>query len=247
MLSRVSLRSLQRPIGALLARASSSSIATARDENGELLYRRPVRAELPGPCRYAFVPEEWFTFFYKKTGVSGPYTFFTTVTTWLVSKEIYVLEHEFYTGCAIVIMCIIFMKKFAPGINDYLQKELDEVEADWNKGRLDEIKYNEDSIVEEKKAQWCADGQMQLIEAKKENVQLQLEAAYRQRLATVYGEVKRRLDYQVESQLVDRRVKQKHLVNWVVGGVLKSITPDQEKENINKCIADLALLAGKAK
>lgn len=143
-------------------------------------------------------------------------------------------------------MCYFFLKKIAPGIGESLQKECDQIAADWNQGRVDEIKCNEDGIVGEKEAQWRADGQMLLMDAKKENVQLQLEAAYRQRLATIYTEVKRRLDYQVESQLVDRRVKQKHLVNWVVGGVLKSITPDQEKENINKCIADLAALATKA-
>lgn len=144
-------------------------------------------------------------------------------------------------------MCYIFLKKIAPQLNDYLQKEADTIATNWNQSRVDEIQSKEDGIVAEKKEQWRTEGQTLLVEAKKENVQLQLEAVYRERLAKVYTEVKHRLDYQVECQHVDRRVKQKHLVNWVVNGVLKSITPDQEKENINKCIADLAVLAGKAK
>lgn len=187
-----------------------------------------------------------FTFFYKKTGASGPYAFATALTTFLCSKEIYVIEHEFYTGLSIGIMCYIFCKKIAPGLGQSLSEEAKQIEDDWNSGRKADITANEEGIEQEKKDQWRADGQLVLIDAKKENVALQLEAAYRQRLANVYSEIKRRLEYQVQIQHVERRVNQKHLVNWVVEGVLKTITPDQDKANITKCLADLNGLASKA-
>jgi len=254
MLSRASLHSLQRPLCMLLARNSSTTPATsasatptvAAAQTGtatEPLYQRRVRAEQSDPVRYGFVPEEWFTFFYKKTGVTGPYAFGFGLFTYLASKEIYVMEHEFYSGLSFALLLIIIVKKIGPGVKQYLDAEIKEQEQEWKQGREDNIKKHEDGIEHEKKEQWRADGQLLLNDAQKENVSLQLEAAYRQRLAKIYSEVKRRLDYQVEVQHVERRIKQKHLVNWVTSKVLASITPDQDKETLNKCLADLTALA----
>lgn len=64
-----------------------------------------------------------------------------------------------------------------------------EVEKNWNDGREQTVRGLEDSIKEEKTAQWRAEGQELLIQAKKENVLFQLEAAYRERLMNAYNEV----------------------------------------------------------
>lgn len=55
--------------------------------------------------------------------------------------------------------------------------------------------------------------------------------------------MKKRLDYQVEKQNIENRFVQKNLVDYVVRKVKASITPDTEKQNIDKCIADLAALS----
>lgn len=66
-----------------------------------------------------------FRFFYPKTGVTGPYVFLGGMTTYLFSKEIYVMEHEFYTGVSILLAIVYCTKKFGPGIAKWLDKEVD--------------------------------------------------------------------------------------------------------------------------
>ncbi|CAG5056891.1 unnamed protein product [Parnassius apollo] len=244
MLSRIALRSVagrQSATTALVARGSATDAVGERDEKN---FPRPVRGE-PGKVRLGFIPEEWFQFFHSKTGVTGPYTFGVGLGTYLFSKEIYVMEHEYYTGLSILVMVYYASTRFGPKIAQWLDKEVDAVENNWNEGRVENVKFLEQSIEEEKAAQWRAQGQELLIEAKKENVLLQLEAAYRERLMSAYTEVKRRLDYQLEKSNMERRIAQKHMVEWIVANVMKAITPDQEKQTLDRCIADLSAMAAR--
>jgi len=246
MLSRAAIFSghTSKSLVANCLRATSTSTANTQvakaDEN--TTFSRPVRQE-PGKVRMGFIPDEWFQFFYKKTGVTGPYTFAFTLSTYLVSKEIYVLEHEYYSGLSLLIMWIYGIKTLGPKLAAYLDKEVDDYEKAWNESREEQKNILGEQISSEEKAQWSMEGQTVLVEAKRENVALQLEANYRERLIKVYSEVKKRLDYQAEKQNIERRITQKNLVDYVVGKVRASITPDQEKQNINKCISDLSLLA----
>lgn len=54
-----------------------------------------------------------------------------------------------------------------------------------------------------------------------------LEANYRERLLTVYNEVKKRLDYQVAMQNLKQQKEQDHMIQWVEKNVVQSITPQQ--------------------
>lgn len=224
------------------ATSSASNAAAAGDTPSASSALRPVRQE-PGKVRLGFIPEEWFQMFYNKTGVTGPYAFAFTLSTYLVSKEIYVLEHEYYSGLSLAIIWIVAIKKLGPKLAASLDKGIDAYETEWNEGRVNERKTLNEQISDEEKAQWSMEGQNLLLQAKRENVGLQLEANYRERLANVYQAVKSRLDYQVEKTNAERRISQKNLAEYVVARVKASITADQEKQNINKCIADLALLA----
>jgi len=86
-------------------------------------FPRPKRAVYPGKVRMGFLPDEWFTFFYNKTGVTGPYAFGAGLLTYVLSKEIWVLEHEFWGGVSFFIMIAFATKKFGPQLSAYLEKE----------------------------------------------------------------------------------------------------------------------------
>ena len=173
------------------------------------------------------------------------------------------MEHEFYNGLSLAIMWIAGIKILGPKLAKYLDKEIDvslviwskqkvqcdfmqDYESQWNETRTVNKDTLQEAISDEERNQWSMEGQNMLIQAKRENVALQLEAAYRNRLLAAYEEVKKRLDYQVEKQNIERRIGQKNLVDWVVKKVKASITPDQEKQNIDSCIVALGALASKA-
>jgi len=195
------------------------------------------------PVRHGWIPESWFQLFYKTTGVTGPYLFAATFGTFLCSKEYFIFSFEtniLFTGG---LFLYYVTKKTAPGVNKFLEEE--------QQGNLDTYKEYEVRCKEELQntinhyAQEIknGDGIGMLYTAKRENVGLQLEAEYRDRVNRVYTEVKKRLDYQVETDNVKRRVEQDHMVNWIIDNVKKSITPEQEKQNMAACIARLKSLS----
>lgn len=99
------------------------------------------------------------------------------------------MEHEYYNGLSFAILIIVGVKKLGPKLAAFCDKEIDRIEAEWSEGRNAQIRQFEEGIEDEKKSQWSAEGQSLLLQAKKENIGLQLEATYRERLMTVYNEV----------------------------------------------------------
>lgn len=198
--------------------------------------KRPI---YPDPVRHLCVPEEWFKIFHEKTGVTGPYMFGAALTTFLMSKEIWVIEHDFFCGIALFGVLATIYKTAGPGLDEYLTKEVDQEEAALKSIRQTEVDRCKDAIKAEETSQWMATSYETLIDAKRESVALQLEAEYRNRLQEAYKQVKRRLDYQLETSNVFRRTEQKHMVNWIVSNVRKNITAKQEEDALKKCISDL--------
>ncbi|XP_062921253.1 ATP synthase F(0) complex subunit B1, mitochondrial [Mobula hypostoma] len=243
MLARAALASgsllkTSAPIGASLVPVSRNFHASC-----------PSRAPVPplpeegGKVRFGLIPEEFFHFLYPKTGVTGPYMLGTGLLTYLLSKEIYVVNHETFSAISIGIVILYGIKKFGKDVAKFADKLNEEKVQKAQEVKDLAIASLTEAIEQENKEQWRIEGRHHLFDAKRNNVEMILETNYRERLHMVYDAVKKRLDYQIGLQQLQRRLAQEYMVNWVEKSVIQSITPQQEKESIAKCIADLKVLS----
>lgn len=97
-----------------------------------------------------------------------------------------------------LIICWGAVKYIGPHMAKYLDNEIDRYEETWVKNREGEKQIYIQALENEAFAEYQLQGNLLLIEAKRENVALQLEDEYRKRQMHIYEEVKRLLDYQVE-------------------------------------------------
>ncbi|XP_077401500.1 ATP synthase peripheral stalk subunit b, mitochondrial [Vanacampus margaritifer] len=243
MLSRLVLVSANAlkgsgPLGAGLVQASRSLHASSQNRAP-----LPPLPETGGKVRHGIFPEEIFQLLYPKTGVTGPYMLGTGLLVYLLSKEIYIINHETYYAFCIGTILVYCVKKFGPQVAAYADKLNEEKVAKVQEVKDMSIANLTRAIGDEQKEQWRVEGRSMLFDTKRNNIALLLETNYRERLHMVTNEVKRRLDYQIALQDLQRRMAQEHMVNWVEKNVVSSITPQQEKESIAKCITDLKALA----
>ncbi|XP_032428690.1 ATP synthase peripheral stalk subunit b, mitochondrial [Xiphophorus hellerii] len=226
------------PIGAGLVQASRSLQTSSQS-----LAPVPPLPEYGGKVRHGLIPEELFQLLYPKTGVTGPYMLGTGLLVYLLSKEIYIINHETIAAITIGTVIVYGVKKFGPSVAAFADKLNEDKMAKAQEAKDVAMSSLTQAIENEKKEQWRVEGRAMLFDAKRNNVAMLLETNYRERLHMVTNEVKRRLDYQIALQHLNRRMQQEHMINWVEKNVIGSITPQQEKESIAKCIADLKVLA----
>ncbi|KAA0714022.1 F(0) complex subunit B1, mitochondrial ATP synthase proton-transporting mitochondrial [Triplophysa tibetana] len=224
--------------GACLVQASRSF-----HQSSQSLAPVPPLPEKGGKVRHGIFPEELFTLLYPKIGVTGPYMLGTGLLLYMLSKEIYVINHETFAAASIGAVVIYGVKKFGPSVAEFADKLNEEKVAKVQEVKDLAVAHLAQAVEDEKKEQWRVEARQMLFDAKRNNVAVLLETNYRERLHMVTNEVKKRLDYQVALQNLHRHMEQEHLVNWVEQNVIKSITPLQEKESIAKCISDLKVLA----
>ncbi|KAJ8017232.1 hypothetical protein DPEC_G00015670 [Dallia pectoralis] len=203
----------------------------------------PPLPDKGGKTRHGIIPEELFQLLYPKTGVTGPYMLGAGLLTYFLSKEIYIINHETISAACMATVIIYAVKKFGPDVAAFADKLNEEKlqKAEEVKGLA--VASLVQAIEDEKKEQWRVEGRNLLFDAKRNNVAMLLETNLRERVHMVNNDVKKRLDYQIALQNLHRRMEQEHMVNWVEKNVITSITPQQEKTSIAKCITDLKSLA----
>jgi len=201
----------------------------------------------PPKTRLGFIPENWFTFFYNKTGVSGPYVFGVGLLTFMLSKEIYIWNSE--TNLVIGGFITLYwtahaFKKPVAEMIDHVQEEMEKPMRSWRTGLEKHLKNQSEEIADHLKCT-VASGPM-YFQAYRENYYLAMEAEYRRRLDEYKKAIKRKLDFFVELEDAKRQYQRRHMVDWVVEHVKNSITDQVQKAALNQCVSNLKMLSQKA-
>merc|ERR1712179_120157 len=209
----------------------------------------PKQREYPPPMKLKIVPQRWLDLMYNKTGVSGPYVLAGAFSTYLVSKELLMHDPHFMELVgALGILGYLSTTNLFTRFGKYLDGIGEEHQDVMYTGPIRKAKeFTELTIDQYKKEITYMKEEDFVDQVYEEKLGLMLEAEYRRRMSEVHREVKRRLDYQLDLQNAKRRFEQEHMVKWITDGVLKSVTPQLEKESIKNCIATLNSLAKTAK
>jgi F-type H+-transporting ATPase subunit b len=191
----------------------------------------PLRIpENGGKLRIGLVPDEWFKALYEKTGVTGPYVLFWGLVATVLSKEYFVFWVDSAEQIVFLAAVVAISKFYGKNLADFLDKQV-EVETKKEISKLnDATKEISLKIEQNQKLGSLPEANTLVNLAKKENVHLQLEASFRNRLNSVYQEIKKRLDYQVAVQGVYKRLERDQAINYILSQVNKSIGSNQEKE-----------------
>merc|ERR1711872_355065 len=172
MLSRQAISRATQARNCLVVSTRGLSLSTPNAERDLVNYPARVRPIDKPPVRLGIFPEEWFTAMHPKTGVTGPYMALFGVSTFLASKEFFVMEHDFYVGIGLAAVLAFVVKQVGPDWTASINQQLDEEEAALKGIRQNEIDFCKSAIAAEEESQAKAAAWEDIIAAKKEAVGL---------------------------------------------------------------------------
>ncbi|KRX94944.1 ATP synthase subunit b, mitochondrial [Trichinella pseudospiralis] len=207
-------------------------------------FPHPVRLMYPPKTRLGFIPDSWFNALYDITGVTGPYILTGGLVLLILQKELLGSSHEMVVLFVRIAFFVYVGRKFGSLVARWAEAGLVEEENKQQEFLKNRLKTLHSSVAEcSKKIESYKALVPMIYEAKRENIALQIEADYRQRLAVAHKNVKQRLDYMVDSAALKRKYQRKNMLDWVVNEVKKSITAQQEKAMMTQCIDRLKELS----
>ena len=195
--------------------------------------------------KYAWHKTAWpaWQMYKDKAGESAAPVITLGLAAYLISKEIYIINDEVLLLFVMGGTAYQLTKAVGPAVGKMLDQERAEILSTMNQGKFDQIKNLESQIEAAKEGEAALDNRKEFFDIIKMNNKMRLEVEYRKRLQEVEDEVKKRLDYQIDLQNLERSIEEEHIATWVEKQVIQSITAKQESDAISQCIKDLNLLA----
>uniref|UniRef100_A0A0K0DU50 ATP synthase subunit b n=1 Tax=Strongyloides stercoralis TaxID=6248 RepID=A0A0K0DU50_STRER len=210
----------------------------------------PVRNMYPPKTRLLVFPNSWFTPFQSITGTSGPYVFFGGLAAFLINKEIFVYEEKAHLLLGWIYLYLILSRSVGYRIDKWLYEGYQE-KMNYYKGLIKDdlknaVEFRERSAAE---ATSLAAVKEAFPKVMADNLELQLEATYRKNVKSVSSEIKRRIDYLVESEETKQKFEKDCLIKYIAGGVTEAINKNEggiKDAYLEECIKELKNLANKA-
>ncbi|KAI3381704.1 hypothetical protein SNEBB_004599 [Seison nebaliae] len=185
-------------------------------------YPRPRIQEHMNKVRMAFIPDR--------------------LSTYLLSKEYFVYWVDTGEHLGFVLFLMFFHYRYGAKAYEFFDNTLKTEDEKYKKFIDDNTKSLRESNTELDIVINAPEVVKLIKEVKAENVEMQLERDYRQRLLTAYKDVKKRLDYQLAVDETKKSFEKDHMINWIINNVKNSIKAKEEEKLINDCIATLKTL-----
>jgi len=184
---------------------------------------------------------------YKKiAGNTGEYALILGIANYMTSEEMWSLPVGGILSVQALFFYTVYRKAQAPAKAWHVKSVKEQLDKLYSADKVKMIS-SETAIAEAAVQMRFLEDRPEFFEIKQNQVELEAEVTYRKRLLEVETEIKKRLDYQVEMQNVQRSIEEKHIAAWVEKEVLKSIAEQREEDTFQACINDLeALAAAKA-
>jgi len=162
---------------------------------------------------------------------------------YILSKEIFVLNEEVFIGAFMAFALYNISKAAGPLIGENLRAMQKAEFETLNEAKTAKLTGLTDQIASTKSDFDIIEARDQFYDIAKNREGMKQDLVYRQRLHEVNTEVKKRLDYQVDLQTLEKDIEEKHIASWVEAEVLKSIADQSEEETLLQCIKDLNSIA----
>uniref|UniRef100_A0A0N4Z8P8 ATP synthase subunit b n=1 Tax=Parastrongyloides trichosuri TaxID=131310 RepID=A0A0N4Z8P8_PARTI len=213
-------------------------------------YPYPARPMYPPKTRLFMMPNTWFTPFHSITGTSGPYLFFGGLGAFFVNKEIWVFEEQGHMLVGWILFYLLISRTVGYKIDNYLygqyQERMNYFKALIQEDLKEAVEFRKNSAAETASLLAVKEAFPKVMN---ENLELQLEATYRKNVQTVSNEVKRRIDYLVETEETKNKFERDCLINYITGGVNQVIEKNEggiKDAYLEECIKELKNMASKA-